>query len=171
MASVIVVALKGMLMQVTAFFHFWKLSKMDASVWIVTFLTVVFVSIDVGLLLGVLMSLLTILILGFKPYTCLLGSIPHTDLYLDVTRYKGVSFYNFFVMNYSFNCILIQTVQIPGIKIFHYCGGINFASRSYFQTELYRLIGFEPQKELALRKKLTKMADTVKTKFIFTSNI
>lgn len=91
LASVIVVALKGMLMQVTAFFRFWKLSKMDAAVWIVTFLTVVFVSIDVGLLLGVIMSLLTILILGFKPYTCLLGSIPHTDLYLDVNRYKGVS--------------------------------------------------------------------------------
>lgn len=90
LASVIVVALKGMLMQITAIFRFWKLSKMDAAVWLVTFLTVVFVSIDIGLLLGVIMSLLTILILGFKPYTCLLGSIPHTDLYLDVTRFKGV---------------------------------------------------------------------------------
>lgn len=91
LASVIVVALKGMLMQVTALFRFWKLSKMDAAIWLVTFLTVVFVSIDIGLLLGVVMSLLTILILGFKPYTCLLGSIPHTDLYLDISRYKGVS--------------------------------------------------------------------------------
>lgn len=91
LASVIVVALKSMLMQMTAFYRFWKLSKMDAAIWIVTFLTVVFVSIDMGLLLGVVMSLLTILILGFKPYTCLLGSIPHTDLYLNINRYKGVS--------------------------------------------------------------------------------
>lgn len=52
-------------------------------------------------------------------------------------------------------------MQIPGIKIFHYCGGINFASRNYFKTELYRLIGFHPQKELALRKKMAKIADNV----------
>lgn len=90
LASVIVVALKGMLMQMTQFVRFWKLSKLDAAVWMVTFLTVVFVSIDVGLLLGVVMSLLTILILGFKPYTCLLEAVPHTDIYLDVNRYKGV---------------------------------------------------------------------------------
>lgn len=152
-------ALKGMLVQVTALFRFWKLSKMDAAVWLVTFLTVVFVSIDMGLLLGVAMSLITILVLGFKPYTCLLGSIPHTDLYLDVNRYKGVS-----NCNSCLNCLRtfsLQTVQIPGIKIFHYCGGVNFASRKFFQSELYRLIGFQPQKELALRKRLAKIADAV----------
>lgn len=78
-------------MQVTSFVRFWRLSKMDAAVWMVTFLTVVFIGIDIGLLIGVMMSLITIFALGFKPYTCLLGSIPHTDLYLDITRYKGVS--------------------------------------------------------------------------------
>lgn len=90
MASVIVVALKGMLLQVTAFWKFWKLSRMDAIVWIVTFLAVVCISIDIGLLIGVVMSLICIFILGFKPYTCLLGAIPNTDLYLDINRYKGV---------------------------------------------------------------------------------
>lgn len=90
MASVIVVALKGMLIQVTDFYRFWKLSKIDALVWLMTFLTVVFISIDVGLFAGLLMSVLTIMYLGFKPYTCLLGSVPHTDIYLDLTRYKMV---------------------------------------------------------------------------------
>ncbi|KAJ8932566.1 hypothetical protein NQ314_014584 [Rhamnusium bicolor] len=91
LAGVIVVALKGMLMQITAVWKFWKLSKMDAVVWVATFLTVVFISIDIGLLIGIIMSLITILILGFKPYTCLLGSVPKTDLYLDIDRYKGVN--------------------------------------------------------------------------------
>lgn len=91
LASVIIVALKGMLMQVKELITFWKFSKMDALVWLTTALTVVLVSIDIGLLVGVIMSLISIFILGFKPYTCLLGSVPNTDLYLDITRYKGVS--------------------------------------------------------------------------------
>lgn len=91
LASVIVVALKGMLMQITAFVKFWRLSKMDAAVWMVTFLTAIFIGIDVGLLLGIAMSLCTIFVLGLKPYTCLLGSVPNTDFYLDINRYRGVS--------------------------------------------------------------------------------
>jgi hypothetical protein len=49
-----------------------------------------------------------------------------------------------------------QSREIPGIKIFHYCGGLNFATRSHFKTELYRLVGINPQKELAQRKKEEK---------------
>ncbi|KAK9754976.1 Sulfate permease family [Popillia japonica] len=140
LASVIVVALKGMFLQIRDFWKFWKLSKLDAAIWMVTFVGVVFVSIDIGLLVGVIMSLVTIFLLGMKPYTCLLGSVPHTDLYVDIKRYKGAE-------------------EIPGLKIFHYQGGINFASRNYFKSELYSLINLDPQKELVWRKKLTKLAD------------
>jgi solute carrier family 26 protein len=91
LASVIVVALKSMVMQIGDVYKFWKLSKMDALVWLATFLTVVFVSIEIGLLTGVVMSLATIFVLSLKPHTCLLGSVPHTDLYMNIERYKGVS--------------------------------------------------------------------------------
>ncbi|GJQ74244.1 hypothetical protein Trydic_g19148 [Trypoxylus dichotomus] len=140
LGSVIVVALKGMFLQVRDFWRFWKLSKMDAVIWMVTFVGVVAISIDIGLLVGVIMSLVTIFLLGMKPYTCLLGSVPHTDLYVDIKRYKGAG-------------------EVPGLKIFHYQGGINFASRNYFKSELYKLINLDPQKELTYRKKLNKIAD------------
>lgn len=91
LASIIVVALKGMLMQIKDFYKFYKTSKLDAFVWLATFISVVFIGIDIGLLVGTVLSLLTIFILSFKPYTCLLGNVPHTDLYLDINRYKGVS--------------------------------------------------------------------------------
>lgn len=93
LASVIVVALKGMLMQTMDFISFWKINKLDAIVWMGTFLAVVFIGIDIGLLVGVLLSLATIIIMAFKPYTCLLGSVPQTDLYLDTNRYKAVSIF------------------------------------------------------------------------------
>lgn len=140
LASLILVALKGMLMQIQDFFKFLRLSKLDAAVWMITFLSVAFISIDLGLLIGVILSLLSILMLGLKPYTCLLGPVPHTDLYLDIRRYKGVR-------------------ELRGIKIFHYQGGINFASRTFFKSELYEQISLNPQKELVWRKKLAKLAE------------
>ncbi|XP_018576245.1 sulfate transporter isoform X2 [Anoplophora glabripennis] len=137
LAGVIVVALKGMLLQITAIWKFWKLSRMDAAVWLVTFLAVVFVNIDIGLLIGIVMSLISIFILGFRPYTCLLGAVPKTDLYLDINRYKG-------------------TKQIDGIKIFHYCGGINFATRNIFKKDIMCLVEINPQKEIIYRSKLAE---------------
>ncbi|CAH1373967.1 unnamed protein product [Tenebrio molitor] len=145
LASVIVVALKSMVMQIGDVYKFWKLSKMDALVWLATFLTVVFVSIEIGLLTGVVMSLATIFVLSLKPHTCLLGSVPHTDLYMNIERYKGA-------------------VEIPGLKIFQYCGGINFATRNTFKTELLRLVDINPQKELIYRTKLTKYGDEIDVK-------
>lgn len=133
----IVVSLKGMLMQVGEFFAFWRLSRLDAFVWLATFLTVVIVAIDVGLAVGIALSVASILIRGLKPYTCLLGHVPHTDFYLDVSRYKVAA-------------------EIPLVKIFHYCGSVNFASRSAFKSELCRLIGLNLARET---RKLTKMSN------------
>lgn len=48
-------------------------------------------SIDIGLLVGILLSLACIFIRGMKPYVCLLGHVAKTDLYLDVKRYRAVS--------------------------------------------------------------------------------
>ncbi|ERL84981.1 hypothetical protein D910_02404, partial [Dendroctonus ponderosae] len=137
LAGVIVVALKGMLLQVLEFWKFWKLSKVDALVWMGTFLTVVLINIDIGLLCGVVLSLAAILFLSFKPHTCLLGHVPNTDFYLDIARYKAAK-------------------EVEGIKIFHYSGGINFATKSIFKSDLIRLIGINPQKEVVYRAKLAK---------------
>jgi hypothetical protein len=53
-----------------------------------------------------------------------------------------------------------QSREVPGIKIFHYCGGLNFATRSHFRTELYRLVGINPEKELVHRQKLERRSKT-----------
>ncbi|XP_076265513.1 prestin-like isoform X2 [Rhynchophorus ferrugineus] len=137
LASLIVVALKGMLLQVLDFWKFWKLSKMDALVWMGTFLTVSFVAIDIGLLVGVCLSLASIFLLSFKPHTYLLGQVPNTDFYLDVARYKAAK-------------------EIDSIKIFHYSGGINFATKTIFRDDLIRLVGINPQKEVVYRATVAK---------------
>jgi solute carrier family 26 protein len=85
------VALKGMLVQAKELVRFWKLSKMDGVIWIITFLSTALINIDVGLLSGLLASIASVLVQSVKPYSCLLGRVPNTELYLDTSRYVGVS--------------------------------------------------------------------------------
>ncbi|EAT46519.1 AAEL002294-PA, partial [Aedes aegypti] len=134
LAGVIVVSLKGLLMQVTQFRQFLKLSPVDAIVWMATFLTVVLVAIDIGLLVGMVLSICTIFFRGMKPYTCLMENVPNTDLYLDVNRYKG-------------------TIDIAGIKIFHFCGSLNFATRAGFKTSLCESLNLNLTQEIKNSKR------------------
>ncbi|XP_031636337.1 solute carrier family 26 member 10-like [Contarinia nasturtii] len=129
LASIIVVALKTMLMQVVDFFKFWKISRLDALIWMSTFLAVVIVSIDIGLLVGIILSLACIFMRAMTPARSLLGNVPNTDIYLDINRYKAAK-------------------EINSIKIFHYSGSLNFASRSSLKMELCSLIGLDLPTEL-----------------------
>ncbi|XP_060806579.1 prestin isoform X2 [Amyelois transitella] len=128
LASIIVVSLKGMFLQVTELSKFWKLSKLDAIVWLVTFIVTAFIDIDVGLAAGLVASVGTLFCRSQKPYTCLLGRVLNTDLYLDIKRYRAAE-------------------ELPGIKIFHYCGGLNFATKNLFRQTLFRKIGFQATAE------------------------
>ncbi|CAG9831710.1 unnamed protein product [Diabrotica balteata] len=137
LASIIVVALKGMLLQCTLLPRYWRLSRWDAIVWIITFSVTLFVQISYGLAAGVGVSLLSIFVQGYKPYTCLLGIVPNTDLYLDIKRYKGAK-------------------EIDGVKIFHYSGGLSFASRNSFKELLVKKTEFDAA---AVLRKRAKLAD------------
>lgn len=40
-----------------------------------------------------------------------------------------------------------QTVELAGIRIFHYSGSLNFACRQHFRDEVYKVAGQAPKKE------------------------
>ncbi|XP_011502509.1 PREDICTED: solute carrier family 26 member 10-like [Ceratosolen solmsi marchali] len=129
LASIIVVALKGMLMQVKDFIRFLRLSDTDATIWMATFLTAIIFDIEYGLLIGALLCLTNLLVLSCRPYVCGLALLPGTEYYLDFRRFKG-------------------TERIPGLKIFHYAGGLNFVSRQNFKKDLSKITGVIPYKVL-----------------------
>lgn len=91
LASVVVVALKGMFLQVKDLPVAWKQSPFDGMVWLTTFLGVVLLDIDYGLGLGVAVSLICVLIMGQRPKVCQLGQVPNTEIFLDINRYQAVS--------------------------------------------------------------------------------
>lgn len=124
LAAIIIVALKGMIMQVKDLKRFKREGVLEMMVWIATFLTVVIVDIDIGLLTGILVSLFALYLKGWKSYSCLLGQVPDTDIYIDLKTHREVK-------------------QVPNIKIFHYCGSVNFASRAGFKKDLFNAIGVD----------------------------
>ncbi|XP_029035224.1 prestin-like isoform X1 [Osmia bicornis bicornis] len=127
LASIIVVALNGMLMKVKELKKFWNLDKMDGIIWAVTFITVILLDVEYGLMAGIFFCIGKLILFAVRPYTCSLAQVPGTELYLDSKRYKG-------------------TVELPGIKIFHYSGSLNFACRQQFREEVYKVAGRKPRK-------------------------
>lgn len=121
LAAIIIVALKGMLMQVTDLRRFAREGVLEMAVWLSTFFAVIIIDIDIGLLIGIVVSLFALYLKGWKSYSCLLGQVPGTDIYIDLKTHREVQ-------------------PVPNVKIFHYCGSINFASRAGFKKDLFAAI-------------------------------
>ncbi|KAK9497120.1 hypothetical protein O3M35_004496 [Rhynocoris fuscipes] len=121
LASLIVVALKGILMQAKDILQIWPISRTDALIWLSTYLTVIIVEIEYGLLVGIILSILVIIIKGARGNLSLLGRIPNTELYLEVT--------------------CDPKVEIdPGITIIRYSGSLNFINKNYFEKEFMKYL-------------------------------
>ena len=84
--------------QVLDVVRFSRLSLLDGALWLLTFLAVVVVDLDVGLAAGVAGALAILFLQGVTPYTCRLQPLPATDIYVDTARFA-------------------QTVPIKGIQV------------------------------------------------------
>ncbi|XP_067644559.1 prestin isoform X2 [Eurosta solidaginis] len=128
LAGVIIVALKPLFMQAKQLKNYSKQGKLELLTWIATFICVVLIDIDIGLLIGVAISLLALYIKGLKPYCCLLGTIPEAAaIYVDLNHHRNA-------------------VEVPETKIFRYVGSLNFASNMYFRHSLYNIIDMDVKK-------------------------
>uniref|UniRef100_A0A1I8GVI0 STAS domain-containing protein n=1 Tax=Macrostomum lignano TaxID=282301 RepID=A0A1I8GVI0_9PLAT len=132
LSAIILVNLKSMLWQFGDVPQLWRVSKIDFLLWMVTFVSVVCFKVDTGLIIGVAFSLLTIVFRSQWPYACVLGRIPHTDIYKNLA-------------------VTPDACEIDGVKIFRYEGSLYFASADHFRDSLYRLTGCNPR-QLALKR-------------------
>lgn len=140
--------LKNLLLQVRDFKKFLNKSKIDGMIWAVTFFTVILVAIDIGLFVGTALSVLGLLYVSLKPHVCILGNIPNTDLYLDIEKFA-------------------KSLEIPFVKIFHYGGSINFATKASFKNQLLKKTKVNLVKELKRVECQKKDPETVDPKLGF----
>ncbi|XP_015789465.1 solute carrier family 26 member 6 [Tetranychus urticae] len=137
LAAIIVVALKTLLIQVKDFANYWRISKLDASIWLITFFAVILLDVDIGLYVGLGYSLLTLIYKSQRPKIYLLGFVNNSDVYVPVNRYASAN-------------------EIPGVKIYQFCGPLHFANIEYFHKGLARKTGVSVKGVLTEKKRRKK---------------
>ena len=86
LAAVVLTAVYG-LFDVPALFHMWRVSRLDFSAAAIALGAVLLLGILQGVLLAALASILILLARVSHPHVALLGRIPGTNRYSDVTRH------------------------------------------------------------------------------------
>nr|AKN21607.1 slc26a-3 [Schmidtea mediterranea] len=146
LASIIIVALKGLFMKCAELKDLWRFSLMDFSIWLITFLGTVILDVEYGLLVGTMLSIFSVVLKTQNPKSYILGQIDKTDIYCNISLYS-------------------ECKEILGIKIFQYEGSVYYASCENFKKNLYQKIGLNPIEIFFKKRSLENKLATIQKKF------
>ncbi|KAM8976204.1 solute carrier family 26 member 10-like [Pelodytes ibericus] len=136
LACINVVSLRQMFLQFQDLPELWKISKTDFSVWVVTWLAVVILNVEVGLAVGVVFSMMTIVCRTQRAQCSVLGRAVNTEIYRPVEQNN-------------------KCFEIPGLKILSYNSPIYYGNRDIFKEAMSRIVGLTQERirkrEKALR--------------------
>uniref|UniRef100_A0A3B5A4T7 Chloride anion exchanger-like n=1 Tax=Stegastes partitus TaxID=144197 RepID=A0A3B5A4T7_9TELE len=134
LGALVIVNLKGMLMQFREIPYLWRKDKLECVVWVGTCLGATLLGLDIGLGVGLGVELLTVVFRTQFPRCSILANIPGTDLYRDRKDY-------------------LHTFETQGVKIFRIPAPIFFANTEFFRDKLVEAVGFNPLRVLRKRNK------------------
>ncbi|XP_054656568.1 chloride anion exchanger-like [Dunckerocampus dactyliophorus] len=137
LGALVIVNLKGMLMQLREISHLWRRDKFECVVWVGTCLSAILLGLDLGLAVGLGVELLTVVFRTQFPRCSVLANIPGTDLYKDRKDY-------------------LHILEPKGVKIFRIPSPIFFANIEFFRDKLLEAVGFNPLRILRKRNKALK---------------
>lgn len=145
LAAIIVVAVAG-LVDLKTLRHVWRYSKADAVSFVVTFVAVLAVGIESGILIGVGVALVLFIWRTSKPHVAVVGRWGQSETYLNVRRHEvqtcarvlalrvDESLY-FANTKYLEDTILTMTAEAPEIDyLVLICTAVNFIDASALET-------------------------------------
>ncbi|WVY90129.1 hypothetical protein V8G54_035643 [Vigna mungo] len=116
LASIILSALPG-LIDLSEACYIWKVDKLDFLACIGAFLGVLFATVEIGLLVAVIISFAKILIQSIRPGIEVLGRVPRTEAFCDVTQYP-------------------MAISTPGITVIRISSGsLCFANANFWVSQ------------------------------------
>ncbi|XP_076020473.1 sulfate anion transporter 1 [Genypterus blacodes] len=139
LACIIIVSLRGALRKFRDVPSKWRASRNDAVVWIVAAAATALISVELGLLVGVIFSMLCVIFKSQNPKVSLLGRADSTELYEDMEEYKNLT-------------------APPQIQVFRFQAPLYYANKETFLKSLYKAVRVEPFLELTRRRKTLKKA-------------
>lgn len=126
LAAVVIVAVSSLVNYKEAVV-LWKKDKSDFSLLILTFLATLFLGIEVGIVGGMLLSLVVVIYRASRPHMARLGRIPGTDIFRNVDRFDNL--------------------EVPEeILIARIDGPVYFANLEYIQSKLNNWIANQKEK-------------------------
>uniref|UniRef100_A0A667WNC6 Sulfate transporter n=1 Tax=Myripristis murdjan TaxID=586833 RepID=A0A667WNC6_9TELE len=140
LACIIIVSLRGALRKFRDVPAKWRASRNDAIVWLVAMAATALISVELGLLVGIVFSMLCIIFKTQNPKVSLLGRVSDSDLYEDMEEYKNLT-------------------PPSRVHVFRFQSPLYYANKDSFLKSLYRAVGVEPFLELTRRKKAEKARD------------
>ncbi|KAM5193408.1 sulfate anion transporter 1 [Mantella aurantiaca] len=139
LACIIIVSLRGALRKFKDLPALWQLSKIDGIIWSVTVCASALISTEIGLMVGVIFSMVCLIVRTQIPHTTTLSQIQDTVFYEDGDKYENL-------------------LPIPRIKIFRFESSLYYANKDYFLKSVYKMAGMDPGNEIIRRKKMEKKA-------------
>ncbi|KAI9530754.1 hypothetical protein NQZ68_000245 [Dissostichus eleginoides] len=127
LACINVTSLRQMFLQFQDLPELWRISKIDLMVWVVTWLSVVVLNVDLGLAIGVVFSMMTVICRTQRAGCSVLGRASNTEIYRPLENHN-------------------KCYEVPGVKILTYNGPIYYGNRSFFREEMSKLLGLTPEK-------------------------
>uniref|UniRef100_A0AAQ4RFI8 STAS domain-containing protein n=1 Tax=Gasterosteus aculeatus aculeatus TaxID=481459 RepID=A0AAQ4RFI8_GASAC len=133
LGAVVIVNLKGMLMQFRDVPYLWRRDKPDCVVWLGTCIAAILLGLDLGLAAGLGVELISVVLRAQFPRCSVLANINGTDIYKDRKDY-------------------VDIYEPEGVKIFRIPSPIFFANIEFFRSKLVE-VGFNPLRVLRKRNK------------------
>lgn len=151
LACIIIVSLRGALRKFRDVPEQWRVNNVDAIIWIVTMSSSALISVEIGLLIGVVFSMVCVVVQTQNAKVALLGQIRDTSHYEDLGEYDNL-------------------LEVPKVKIFRFQAPLYYANKDFFLKMLYKAVGLVPLLEVARRKKAEKRAKNQASKKVKNSD-
>ncbi|TRY99378.1 hypothetical protein DNTS_001999 [Danionella cerebrum] len=145
LACIIIVSLRGALHKFKDVPKQWLESRIEATVWLVTMSATALISVELGLVIGVVFSMVCVVLQTQNPKVSLLGQIEQTTDFEDMEEYDNL-------------------LPVPKVKIFRFQAPLFYANKDYFLKSLYKATNLEPFLEKTRRRKIEKKAKGKATK-------
>ncbi|KAM4038114.1 sulfate transporter isoform 2-T3 [Anomaloglossus baeobatrachus] len=140
-----IVNLRGALRKFLDLPKMWKVNKVDTSIWMVTMFSSALISTELGLLIGIVFSMLCVVVRSQNPGVTLLGRVEASEVYESMTIYKDLN-------------------TTKGIKVFRFEASLYYVNKQCFKSALYKHVGVDPVSVASAEKKAAKKQEKLQKK-------